>query len=83
MFREHSSLSLRWGSLRDNVFGERLWKTIKYEEIYLRTYRTVSEARAGLRRYLAFYNQRRPHKSIGRVPPDVRYYELLPQSAAA
>lgn len=71
------------GCWRDNVFVERLWKTIKYEEIYLRAYNTVSEVRAGLKRYIRFYNQRRPHKANGRVPPDYRYYELLPQSAAA
>ncbi len=71
------------GCWRDNVFVERLWKTIKYEEIYLRAYNTVSEARAGLKRYINFYNQRRPHKANGRVPPDYRYYALLPQTAAA
>lgn len=71
------------GCWRDNVFVERLWKTIKYEEVYLRAYASVPEARKYLARYISFYNQRRPHKSIGRVPPDYRYYESLPAKRAA
>jgi len=71
------------GCWRDNVFVERLWKSIKYEEIYLHAYNSVSDVRSGLKRYITFYNQRRPHKANGRVPPDYRYYELLLQSAAA
>jgi putative transposase len=71
------------GCWRDNVFVERLWKSIKYEEIYLHAYEGVSDVRNGLARYIAFYNQRRPHTANGRVPPDYRYYEQLPQSAAA
>ena len=51
------------GAWRDNVFVERLWRTIKYEEVYLRAYASVSEARASLGRYLAFYNSRRPHSN--------------------
>ena len=58
------------GAWRDNVFVERLWRTIKYEEVYLRAYRSVSEARRSLGRYLAFYNRRRPHSSLGGQPPD-------------
>ena len=71
------------GCWRDNVFIERLWKTIKYEEVYLRAYGSVSEARTNLGKYIAFYNQRRPHQANGRVPPDYRYYESLPQIVAA
>ena len=71
------------GCWRDNVFVERLWKSIKYEEIYLHAYEGVSDVKNGLTRYINFYNQRRPHTANGRVPPDYRYYELLPQSAAA
>lgn len=71
------------GCWRDNIFVERLWKTIKYEEVYLRAYGSVSEARARLAKYIDFYNRRRPHKSIGRVPPDYRYYESLPEKKAA
>jgi putative transposase len=58
------------GSWRDNVFVERLWRSIKYEEVYLRAYDTVSQARACLGRYLAFYNGRRPHSSLDRQTPD-------------
>ena len=50
------------GAWRDNVFVERLWRTIKYEEVYLRAYASVSEARVSLGRYIdGFYNTRRPH----------------------
>ena len=61
------------GPWRDKVFVERLWRTIKYEEVYLRAYRSVSEARRGLGRYLAFYNRRRPHSSLGGQTPDQAY----------
>src|SRR4051794_29828340 len=71
------------GSWRDNVFVERLWRSIKYEEVYLRAYDTVSEARASLGRYLAFYNGRRPHSSLDRQTPDQAYFTRLPQTAAA
>ena len=71
------------GSWRDNVFVERLWRSIKYEEVYLRAYDTVSEARASIGRYLAFYNGRRPHSSLDRQTPDQAYFNRLPQSAAA
>ena len=57
------------GAWRDNVFVERLWRSIKYEEVYLRAYDSVSEARASIGRYLTFYNGRRPHASLdGRHP---------------
>jgi putative transposase len=71
------------GSWRDNVFVERLWRSIKYEEVYLRAYDTVSEARASIGRYLAFYNGRRPHSSLDRQTPDQAYFTRLPQAAAA
>jgi putative transposase len=71
------------GSWRDNVFVERLWRSIKYEEVYLRAYDTVSEARASLGRYLAFYNGRRPHSSLDRQTPDQASFTRLPQSVAA
>ena len=58
------------GAWRDNVFVERLWRTIKYEEVYLRAYDTVNDARGSLGRYIAFYNSRRPHSSLDRQPPD-------------
>ncbi|MHC2605116.1 putative transposase [Bradyrhizobium liaoningense] len=66
------------GAWRDNVFVERLWRTVKYEEVYLRAYDSVSEARASIAKYLAFYNQPRGSVKIPRVwsletpPPDDR-----------
>ena len=71
------------GAWRDNVFVERLWRTIKYEEIYLKAYDTVTVARASIGRYLGFYNARRPHSSLDRRTPDEAYFTRLPQIAAA
>jgi putative transposase len=71
------------GAWRDNVFVERLWRSIKYEEVYLKAYDSVSEARASIGRYLAFYNGRRPHSSLDRSTPDQAYFNSLPQRAAA
>jgi putative transposase len=71
------------GAWRDNVFVERLWRSVKYEEIYLRAYDTVSTARASIGRYLAFYNGRRPHSSLDRHTPDPAYFDRLPHPAAA
>lgn len=61
------------GAWRDNVFVERLWRSIKYEEVYLRAYDSVSAAREGLRRYIAFYNTRRPHSSLAGQTPRQAY----------
>ena len=64
---------------RDNVFVERLWRTIKYEEVYLRAYASVSEARASLGRYIdGFYDNRRPHASPDRQTPDEAYFTAPP-----
>jgi putative transposase len=71
------------GSWRDNVLVERLWRSVKYEEVYLRAYDTVAEARASIGRYLGFYNTRRPHSSLDRQTPDHAYFNRLPQIAAA
>jgi putative transposase len=71
------------GAWRDNVFVERLWRSIKYEEVYLRAYDSVSEARSSIGRYLTFYNGRRPHSSLDRRTPDQAYFTPLPQLAAA
>ncbi|WP_262266506.1 MULTISPECIES: IS3 family transposase [unclassified Microvirga] len=71
------------GAWRDNVFVERLWRSVKYEEVYLRAYDSVSEARASIGRYLTFYNSRRPHSSLDRKTPDQAYFDPLPQLAAA
>lgn len=62
------------GAWRDNIFVERLWRSIKYEEVYLHAYKTVSDARLGIDRYLAFYNSRRPHSSLDRKTPDQVYF---------
>ena len=66
------------GCWRDNVFVERLWKSIKYEEVYLRAYATVNAARSGIGGYLEFYNSRRPHSSLDGSTPDEFYYRNLP-----
>jgi putative transposase len=71
------------GSWRDNVFVERLWRSVKYEEVYLRAYDSVGDARASLGRYLAFYNAIRPHSSLDARTPDNAYFNPLPHSVAA
>ncbi len=71
------------GAWRDNVFVERFWRSIKYEEVYLKAYDTVAEARASIGRYIGFYNSRRPHSSLDRQTPDQVYFNSLPQTAAA
>lgn len=72
------------GAWRDNVFVERLWRSIKYEEVYLHAYKTVSEARLGIGGYLTFYNSRRPHSSLDRQTPDQAYFNALaPMMVAA
>ena len=71
------------GAWRDDIFVERLWRSVKYEEVYLRAYDTVVEARASIGRYLSFYNTRRPHSSLDRQTPDRAYFTRLPQIAAA
>jgi putative transposase len=67
----------------DNVFVERLWKSVKYEEVYLHAYDTVSQAREGLQRYFKFYNERRPHSSLDGKTPDSVYFNSLPLQKAA
>jgi putative transposase len=71
------------GAWRDNVFVERLWRSVKYEEVYLRAYDSVGEARASLSRYFIFYNTKRPHSSLDARTPECFYYDHLPQTAAA
>ena len=71
------------GAWRDNVFVERLWKTIKYEEVYLHAYDTVSDAKAGLARYITFYNRRRPHRALDGMTPDAVYFDSPSASLAA
>jgi putative transposase len=71
------------GAWRDNVFVERLWRSVKYEEVYLKAYDSVSEARASIGRYLDFYNCRRPHSSLDDATPDQAYFNPLPLRMAA
>src|SRR5471030_2259313 len=71
------------GAWRDNVFVERLWRSVKYEEVYLRAYDNVAQARASIGRYLNFYNRKRPHSSLDARTPDHAYFEDLPLVAAA
>ena len=71
------------GAWRDNVFVERLWRTVKYEEVYLRAYEDVPQARASLGRYIGFYNGRRPHSSLDRRTPDQAYFNPQPLRLAA
>ena len=71
------------GAWRDNVFVERLWRSVKYEEVYLRAYDSVCEARSSIGRYLDFYNTKRPHQSLDGATPDQAYFTELPLRAAA
>lgn len=68
------------GCWRDNIFIERLWRTLKYEEVYLHAYDSVSAATAGINRYLTLYNTRRPHSSLNDLTPDTAYFaHVVPQ----
>jgi putative transposase len=71
------------GAWRDNVFVERLWRSVKYEEVYLRAYDTVAEARTLIGRYLDFFNSKRPHSSLAARTPDHAYFARLPTLTAA
>jgi putative transposase len=71
------------GAWRDNVFVERLWRTVKYEEVYLKAYDSVSEARASIGRYLIFYNEGRPHSSLDGRTPDEAYFGKKERAMAA
>jgi len=71
------------GSWRDNLFIERLWKSVKYEEVYLHGYDSVTEAHRGLAHYFTFYNQGRPHSALDGRTPDMVYFAPLPQREAA
>jgi putative transposase len=71
------------GRWRDNVFVERVWKSIKYEEVYLHAYESVQQARESIGRYLEFYNSVRPHSSLDGFTPDQVYFNRLPESLAA
>ncbi len=71
------------GAWRDNLFVERLWKSVKYEEVYLHGYDSVSEAQQGLARYVTFYNGGRPHTALDGQTPDMVYFGMQPQQRAA
>ena len=71
------------GAWRDNVFVERFWRSVKYEEVYLHAYDDVPEARASIGRYLEFYNARRPHTALDRRTPDQAYFDPQPRRMAA
>jgi putative transposase len=71
------------GAWRDNVFVERLWRTVKYEEVYLHAYDGVGEAQRSIGRYLAFYNAKRPHTALDGRTPDQAYFDPLPLRTAA
>ena len=67
----------------DNVFIERLWRTVKYEDVYLRAYETPTERRTGLARYFDFYNTRRRHSALDRYIPDEVYFDQANRNLAA
>ena len=67
----------------DNVFVERLWRSVKYEHVYLHAYETVAEARDQLAEYFRFYNTERPHSSLGKRTPDTAYFDAIATKLAA
>ena len=71
------------GSWRDNVFVERLWKTLKYEEVYLKAYDSVTDAKTHLTTYIRFYNERRPHRALDGKTPDATYFAALASAIRA
>lgn len=71
------------GAWRDNVFVERVWRSAKYERVYLRAYDSVSAARADIAEYFDWYNEERPHSSLERITPAQAYQDLLPELQAA
>jgi putative transposase len=81
--RHHIRISMDGkGAWRDNVFIERFWKSLKYEEVYLNAYDGGSDARASLARYFNYYNHERPHSSLGGRTPDMAYRSALAADAA-
>lgn len=71
------------GAWRDNIFVERKWRTVKYEEVYLHAYDSVREARTSIMRYLDWYNRCRPHSRLNRQTPDEAYVTMLPAVPSA
>jgi len=70
-------------SWRDNVVVERFWRTIKYEEVYLRADADVPEAKAGIGRYIQFFNAARPRSSLDGRTPDEAYFKQIPSMVVA
>lgn len=70
------------GAWRDDVYVERLWKTVKYEHVYLHAYDSTSEAKQKIDQYFEFYNHRRPHSKLDRLTPDQFYFNSLPSKEA-
>lgn len=66
----------------DNVFVERLWRSVKYEEVYLKAYDTVADAKHSLGRYFDFYNTERRHQSLDKMTPEEVYYQKVVRKAA-
>ena len=83
--KEHDILISMDGRGRwlDNVFIERLWRSVKYEEVYLKAYDSIAVARKELREYFDFYNHRRRHRGINKRFPDEVYWNTLPYKIAA
>jgi putative transposase len=78
VLKAHDSIAISMdgrGRCMDNIFTERLWRTVKYEDVYLKGYATIDEVRDGLTEYFRFYNTERPHQSLGYRTPDEVYYE--------
>jgi putative transposase len=71
------------GAWKDNVFVERLWRSVKYERVYLKAYDSVSEARADIAEYFTWYNTARPHSSLDQLTPEQSYQNALPTLAQA
>jgi putative transposase len=71
------------GAWRDNVYVERLWRSVKYEPIYLHAYDSVGHARASILNYFEWYNHERPHSSLKRKTPDQAYNDGLPTLKSA
>jgi putative transposase len=71
------------GRWMDNVFIERLWKSVKYEDLYLKAYNSIAEVRCGLSAYFEFYNQRRRHQGLDNRIPDEVYWSSRPTAQAA
>ena len=71
------------GRWMDNIFIERLWRSVKYEDVYLKAYESVSEARKGLADYFEFYNSKRRHQGLDYKTPDEVYWDTLPDKGKA